>query len=584
MEQASQSLSWHIRYNLGMNRTVPRATSDEIQLYRSTLYSLLRSTAEVKVRTLEETHAGMNSLMHPRARDTIPDISAFIYSAMRLPGCIQDVRVVVLGQNSGVFRRNGFPNIEDWQPVSARARRRRCFFDGKDTLGCYIASRSDIEDVVPSLTAYQMEWNKMHFLFRQWPKKVDLSEIDQNPLVWQLLSETLRVPPDDLERLRTIWRGSFLFTLQNIRDKELSISVRLLSGSLAQYMRATHEWFENIKTFCPELTDRPVYFVSSNTHSIPNILTGFAQQHESELVEFIRQSEDADLQAEWETIQAGQVRASRENFLYYVLKKYQNTPRGAALIDAQIEDEKNHGILRIASEHTFDVEAQVIELRRLDPQLIDQRLVNGVDLSCLAESNALLINIDYPLGLAAFNILSIISIHTDLRGVYTMGKSASLNAARGDVIVPNVCQDEHSHNTYFFENCFTATDVAPYLKYGTVLDNQKAICVLGTFLQNAHLMDVFFSEGFGDIEMELGNVCSALYEISRPKRYPNDEIVNLYSLPVDFGALHYVSDTPMSKGKNLGAGTLSYYGMDSTYACSVAIIKRIFQQESVASQ
>ena len=158
-----------------------------------------------------------------------------------------------------------------------------------------------------------------------------------------------------------------------------------------------------------------------------------------------------------------------------------------------------------------------------------------------------------------------------------MGKSASLNAARGDVIVPNVCQDEHSHNTYFFDNCFSATDVSPSLKYGTVLDNQKAICVLGTFLQNAHLMDIFFSEGFGDIEMELGNFCSALYEISRPKRYPSDEIVNLYTLPVDFGVLHYVSDTPMSSGKNLGAGTLSYYGMDSTYACSVAIIKRIFE-------
>ncbi|MBE0698309.1 MAG: hypothetical protein IH586_15430, partial [Anaerolineaceae bacterium] len=453
-----------------MNRTVPRATSDEIRLYRSTLYSLLRSTAEVKIRTLEETHAGMNSLMHPGARDFAPDISAFIYSVMRLPDCISNVHVVVLGQNSGVFQRYGFPNIKDWQPVSARARRRRCFFDGKDTLGCYIASRSDIEDVVPALTAYQIEWNKMHFLFRQWPKQVGLSEIDQNPMAWQLLSETLQVPADDLERLRTIWQGDFLPTLENIRDKELSISVRLLSGSLAQYMRATHEWFENIKTFCPALTERPVYFVSSNTHSIPNILTGFAQQHESELIDFIQQSEDANLKAEWETIQTGHVRASRENFFYYVLKKYQSTPRGAALIDAQVEDEKRHGILRIASEHAFDVEAQVIELRQLDPKLIDRRLVNGIDLSFLAGSDALLLNIDYPLGLAAFNILSTMSIHTDLRGVYTMGKSASLNAARGDVIVPNVCQDEHSHNTYFFENCFTATDIAPFLKYGTVLD------------------------------------------------------------------------------------------------------------------
>lgn len=562
-----------------MNRTVPRATSDEIQLYRSTLYSLLRSSADVKVRTLEETHAGMNSLMHPDARSLTPDINAFIYSAMRLPGCIQDVRLVILGQNSAVFRRSGYTTIESWLPVSARARRRRCFFDGNDTLGCYIASRSDIEDVVPALTAYQMEWNKMHLLFRQWPKQVDLAEIEHDPEAWQLLSHTLQVPAEDLERLRTIWRGDFLASMRNIRAKELSLSIRLLGSSLAQYMRATHEWLENIHAFAPELTERPVYFISSNTHSIPNLLTGFAQQNEAELVEYIYQSGDADLLTEWETIQAGQIRASRENFLYYVLKKYQNTPQGFALLEMQLQDEQAHGIRRIAPEHTFDVEAQVIELCRLDPALLDQRLASSGNLSYLQNSNALLLNIDYPLGLAAYNILSTISIHTHLCGVYTMGKSASLNAARGDVILPNVCQDEHSHNTYFFENCFSATEVAPYLKYGTVLDNQKAICVLGTFLQNAHLMDVFFSEGFGDIEMELGNVCSALYEISRPKRFPSDEIVNLYSLPVDFGALHYVSDTPMSKSKNLGAGTLSYYGMDSTYACSIAILQRILSLE-----
>jgi hypothetical protein len=154
-----------------------------------------------------------------------------------------------------------------------------------------------------------------------------------------------------------------------------------------------------------------------------------------------------------------------------------------------------------------------------------------------------------------------------------------LNAARGDVIIPNVCQDEHSHNTYLFDNIFSASDVTPYLRYGSVLDNQKAVTVLGTFLQNAHLMDVFFSESFGDVEMELGNFCSAIYEATRPKRYPVDEIVNLQRTEIDFGVLHYVSDTPMSKGKNLGAGSLSYFGMDSTYACSIAILRRIFMLE-----
>ena len=39
-----------------MERTVPKSATDEIDLYLRTIYSLLRSTTEVQVRTLEEVH------------------------------------------------------------------------------------------------------------------------------------------------------------------------------------------------------------------------------------------------------------------------------------------------------------------------------------------------------------------------------------------------------------------------------------------------------------------------------------------------------------------------------------------------
>ena len=65
----------------------------------------------------------------------------------------------------------------------------------------------------------------------------------------------------------------------------------------------------------------------------------------------------------------------------------------------------------------------------------------------------------------------------------------------------------------------------------------------------------------------------------RPKRHPINESVNLYGLPFDLGIVHYASDTPLSKGRNLGAGSLSYYGMDSSYAATLAILRRIFYIE-----
>jgi hypothetical protein len=242
------------------------------------------------------------------------------------------------------------------------------------------------------------------------------------------------------------------------------------------------------------------------------------------------------------------------------------------------EHEITLGIQRIPSLHSFDVEAQVVQLSQLDPASMDSRL--GQELAFLRESDALILNIDYPLGMAAYNILSKISAQVgEILGVYVTGKAATLNGIIGDVLIPTVVQDEHSHNTYLFPNSFTASDVTPYVVYGAVLDNQKAVTVRGTFLQNDKFMEVFYREGYTDIEMEAGPYLSAMYEMYRPQRHPVNEVLNLYGIPFDVGILHYASDTPLSKGRNLGAGSLSYYGMDSTYGVTIAILQRIFDLE-----
>ncbi len=562
-----------------MERTVPSTASEEIELYLRTIYSLLRSTTEVQLRTLEEVHTGMGSLLHPEARQAHPDMSAFIYSFLRLPPCIGEVQSVVLGQSARVFGQHGYSDVEQWELASAPARRRRCFFNGRGTLACFIASRSDIEDIIPVLVAYQIEWNKMHFLLQQEAGRIHWEEVNQTPQAFSTLAAVLGISEEDLMRLRTLWGEKFISRLQHIQRSPRSFRVRLLSGSLSEYRRATYAWWRNIEVNVPMLADRPVYFVSSNTHSVVNLLSGFALRREAELIGYLEATQDANLRAEWEDIRRRDVPSSAENFLYYMLKKAYRMEGGKTLWQAQLADEAACGITRIPSEHYFEVDAQVIDMARLRPEWFDPRLGNE-ETAFLSRSDALILNIDYPLGLAAYNILSQVAEYTgNILGVYVMGKAATLNGVRGDVMIPNVVHDEHSHNTYLFPNVFCAEDVAPYLVYGTVLDNQKAVSVLGTFLQTARYMDVFYREGYTDIEMEAGPYLSAVYEMYRPKRHPINEIINLHGVPFDVGILHYASDTPLSKGKNLGAGTLSYFGMDSTYATTIAILRRIFRQE-----
>ena len=145
-----------------MDRRTPSSGNEEIELYIRTYYSLLRSSGEVEVRSLEETHSGMNASLHQGAASPELDLAAFIYCAFRLPPCITDVRLVLLGQSAEVFNRGGYPNIEEGKVFKATARRRKMFFDGKETLAVFINSISDIDDLVPLLTTYQIEWNKMH--------------------------------------------------------------------------------------------------------------------------------------------------------------------------------------------------------------------------------------------------------------------------------------------------------------------------------------------------------------------------------------------------------------------------------------
>jgi hypothetical protein len=564
-----------------MERTVPSTASEEVELYLRTYYSLLRSSADVQIQSFEEAHANVKSTLHPFARETTPDMSAFLYSLLRLPTCIHQVELIVLGQSTEVFSRAGFTNVESWDTVSGTARKRRCFYNGTDTLACITASVSDIDDVIPILTAYQIEWNKMHVLLQRnsffTRRGSSIEVIDQ--AVTQELAKTLSLPVEDIDRLRTVWGKDFETYVHLIASTARHLRVRLLSGSLVEYRRATDQWWEHIAQVCDELIERPIYFISSNPHSIVNLLSGYAARNKADLIEFLHGSKNRALLEEWENIQAQQVVSSQENFLYYLLKKFQQTRQGMTFIEDQNQAELDCGILRVSSQHSFDIDAQIIELNRLCPNTFDTRLQDN-DLSYFAKSDAVLLNLDYPLGMAAYNILTEISEHVEnILGIYIMGKSASLNAAIGDIVIPNVVHDEHSKNTYLFRNCFSAAGVAPYLMYGTVLDNQKCVSVRGTFLQNSRYMDVFYREGYTDIEMEAGPYLSAVYEMYRPQRHPMNEIVNLYEVPFDIGIIHYVSDTPIGKGKNLGAGSLSYYGMDSTYASSVSILRRIFELE-----
>jgi hypothetical protein len=552
------------------------AVAEAVEVYHRTYTTLLRSTGETRLRVLEASHRAMGSSLHSLAASPEPDLGAFLYGVRRLPPEIHAAERVVMGQSAEVFGRAGY-NLADWAETSAPGRRRRWYDDGSGTLAVMIASASDVDDLIPTLVAYQIEWNKIGALLRGAEGILEHPEPAE-------LHRLVGGRGEDWAQLSQLWGADFPALLRRIAAQRKSMRVRMLGGTQVGYARVTRRWWQQVTGTIrsQSLLDRPIYFVSSNSHSLANLLTGIAREHEAALVATVEASGPDDLREELHRFRAGLAEGDWNNFLYYTARLH----TGSIATDERSHlrrEERNRGVYGVASRTSLDVAAQVIPLDRLDPARFDPRL-GSVDTDRLRQSQAVIVNIDYPLGLAAYNILrEVAEASPELRGVYVLGKAATLNADVGDVMISGVIHDEHSGCTYWLDNAFTVADIAPYLRFGSGLDKQRAVSVKGTFLQNRGYLDFYYREAFTVVEMEAGPYCNAIYELSEAGRYPVGEPVSFSKLPIDFGVIHYASDTPFTQARTLGARGLSYFGMDSTYAASVAILRRVLAREGAVA-
>jgi hypothetical protein len=315
-------------------------------------------------------------------------------------------------------------------------------------------------------------------------------------------------------------------------------------------------------------------------HSLVNLLSGSAQARQGEIIDYVQRSDSELLRAEYEAITSDRVRSSMENFLYYAAKKYVTDPLSGDAAMHFAAEEQAAGMTTLHVPLGPDVDAQVIELSKLRPERLDRRLADLPQLDRLARSDAVILNIDYPLGQTGYFLQRALARNVGaLLGLYVMGKGATLTGRVGDILLCNIVADERTATTYLLHNCFNAEDVERYLVYGTALDNQRAASARGTFLQNWGYLDSLHRAGNNLVEMEAGPYLEAFTELMLPERAPHGEMVNLVGAPVDLGFVHYASDTPYSKGQTLGERNLSYFGMDSTYAAALAIARRILNCE-----
>ncbi|MBX3218528.1 MAG: hypothetical protein KF850_41365, partial [Labilithrix sp.] len=364
-----------------MDRRPPEPESEEISLYVTTYYSLLRSTGEVRVRAFEEAHAFSGSSLHLGALSDVPDVSAFAYAAARLPDEMPDVDLVILGQSHELFEAAGH-DVRRWEIVKTRGRRRPLRYDGAGRLAVFIASASDIDDLVPILTAYQIEWNKMHERLRRAASSPEaLDELVKDPAA---LSSALGVNADDAQKLiaafgpKRLERGS-----RALFDHRSDLKVRMLAASHSQYQRAAQRWWGGIEPSYIRKTEPrrpPVYFISSNTHAIANLVGGYAQSHVDEIVDWARREDPEGLGEDVDRAAKSSDPTDLAPLLYYLLRGYIHAAKSTKKMNEVRAFEATHGLVHLSEPGHIDVDAQIAKLNEIDPKVIDPRLrIPGIE-------------------------------------------------------------------------------------------------------------------------------------------------------------------------------------------------------------
>ena len=359
-------------------------------------------------------------------------------------------------------RKAGVGPLEHWKVAEAPARRRRWYDGGDEVLAVLLASESDVDDLVPSLVAFQIEWNKIHqrAVATGWPLRDGATP--------EALSDALGGAVDDWARLRDIWGDAFEERLTAIVERTKSMRLRQLGGTQVGYQRMTRRWWSpahaHARGQAParraavlRLLQHPLALEPGDRPGARERGRARGLRRAAATTTTCRRSSCASAAAP----PRGRGRTSCTSSRATTRRRTRRAARSARRPSSRPASSTCARTPRCASPRRSSRSPSSTRAR-LDPRL------GAVDAERLSRSDAVIVNVDYPLGLAAYNLLHEVAVDSSgLRGAYILGKAATLNADVGDVMISSVIHDEHTSTTYWLDNAFTVDDIAPDLMFGT---------------------------------------------------------------------------------------------------------------------
>lgn len=487
------------------------------------------------------------------------ELQGLLYVLDRLPEGIESCRFINLTATEGLDEAH-------FTKIVPPKRRRTCYRIDREQMNIEITrGKSDIYDVLTHLTFMYLESHKLlnrmfvgsrNEISHEWEKLQEL--VISNDEITQGDREVLFVYLTNLlgrsfDEVKNVYKQlstkknpdrffHIIYGLGTLAAKEKTANqfrlIRFSDSLIDQVGQHVYGniWARNIKNelFNKGMLKRPIHIISSNMHSVLNVLYAKkALQYKSE-----------DYFTLYKELSEQKSTEQRDEVLQYALKN------GLT----QVDDTSGANI---------------------DVQIIDSSYISE-------ESNKIapvIIVMDYAFGEQAYETMDELlkpynhgledAISLDVQSVSIMGKAGILFGNKGDIMIPTAHILEGTADNYFFIN---ELEESHFKKLNLKTFTGNMITVLGTSLQNRFILNYFKNTSWNTVglEMEGAHYQKAIQIASKVRNHISKNVKVRYA--------YYASDNPLHSGSTLASGGLGMKGVKPTYAITEAILGQIFNK------
>ncbi len=496
------------------------------------------------------------------------ELEGFLYIFQRLPIGIEECNNIKLISREG-FEDSNFPAIVPDK------RRRNCYRVDKDQMLIEMTrGRSDIYDVLTHLTFMYMEAEKIRknsmnskgVVKSEWIRLEEIIDMEKkgqefnkeraysylSTILGRTFEETLEASKkfDNAKHVNSLfhivyWLGKKSFEEYNGKTpREISFSSSLRER--VGFHTYGEQWAEKIKDHLIQANfhERPLHIVSSNPHSLMNMLFGqVALKKEFPKLGAI------DIAMELSKSGNGKL---RDKVSSYALK---------------------HGMIEISDDSGSNIYAQLFDTSKIDNAVLNKAL----DLDLKEHDCPVIFNMDYAFGEQAFETMDELlkpietkdaKLPMNVASVSVMGKAGILMGGKGDIMIPNAHIFEGSADNYPFVNDFNLED---FKDQGSLVLEGSMVTVLGTSLSNKDILRYFLKSSWKAIgvEMEGAHYQKAIQAASMIRKNISTDVKVRYA--------YYASDNPLESGQTLASGSLGISGVRPTYLIAKNILRAILK-------